>query len=120
MTSKCYNKSTEFSEFFDQSRKFVHSGNNPIKTKCHKMSTELVIEDIPLSIMNQEFESKPAPFEAWYSPGTISTIVKEITSQDDGKSLVAFISSSPSLYFALNGDLKKRARIFDVGLFISC
>lgn len=74
---------------------------------------ELVIEDITTPLI-QETEQKPTPFEAWYSPNTISTVVQEVEKNDDGKSLIAFISVSPAFYFALkNPELKKRARLFD-------
>jgi hypothetical protein len=75
---------------------------------------ELVIEDAQTPQEDYSEHQNPGQFEPWYSTGTITTIVKEIESIDDGVSLLAFISPSPSFYMSLPSDIKSRSRLFDV------
>eukprot|EP01080_Neovahlkampfia_damariscottae_P006803 gene6803-10969_t len=76
-----------------------------------QVSDDLIIEDIVTPMVQVE---KPPVFEPWYAPNTIQTVVKELEEQDDGKMNYAFLTSSPSFYFALkNEDMKKRSKLFD-------
>jgi hypothetical protein len=74
-----------------------------------EVSDDLIIEDLATP---QTTQINGPIFEPWYSPNTIETVVKELEAQDDGKMNYAFLTSSPSFYFALKN--RERSKLFDV------
>jgi hypothetical protein len=73
-----------------------------------QVSDDLIIEDVTPQVT----QMNGPIFEPWYSPNTIETVVKELEAQDDGKMNYAFLTSSPSFYFALKN--RERSKLFDV------